>query len=165
MNRLYAVSLIFILAQAASAREQCMLARVTVYWSTGISGCDRAQGTGARLHAGHCAVDPEKIPYGSKVFFPDGPCVAVDSGPAVINRKAARLTGRNSRERDAIVIDRFFETKQQALSWEKAHPYFMTVQITDSRQERKEAPEGVGRIVAQINSSPQSTGVDFPGCH
>src|SRR6266702_4213331 len=115
MNRLYAISLIFFLVHVAAAREQSVLARVTVYWSTGISKCDRAQANGARLHAGLCAVDPEKIPYGSKVFFPDGPCIAVDTGPAVINRKAALLTGRNPRERSALVIDRFFETKRQAL--------------------------------------------------
>jgi hypothetical protein len=64
----------------------------------------------------HCAVDPQKIPYGSKVVFPDTVCVAVDCGSDVINRKAARLSGRNVAERNAIVIDRFFETKQKALA-------------------------------------------------
>ncbi len=162
MNRFYAVALVLFLAQAVSAREQSVLARVTVYWSTGISKCDRAHGTGARLRAGHCAVDPKRIPYGSKVFFPDGPCVAVDTGPAVINRKAALLTGRNPRERSALVIDRFFETKQQALCWAKAHPQFMTVRIVDSRQERKEHLEPIEKGVVQINSSPRSTGQDCP---
>ena len=162
MNRLYAIALIFFLAQAASAREQSVLARITVYWSTGVSKCDRAYATGARLRAGHCAVDPKRIPYGSKVFFPDGPCIAVDTGPAVINRKAARLTGRNPRERSALVIDRFFETKQEALSWEKMHPHFMTVRIVDSRQERKEQPEPIGKGVVQINSPPKSTSQDCP---
>jgi hypothetical protein len=120
-------------ATQALAREESLLARVTVYWSTGISKCDRAHATGARLRVGHCAVDPKKIPYGSKVFFPDGPCVAVDTGPAVINRKAARLSGRNGRERGALVVDRFFETKKAALAWERAHPHFMTLRIVSPR--------------------------------
>jgi hypothetical protein len=53
----------------------------------------------------------------------------VDSGPAVINRKAARSCGRTAAERNAIVVDRFFDTKQKALAWAKAHPRFMTVRI------------------------------------
>jgi hypothetical protein len=61
--------------------------------------------------------------------FPDAACVAVDSGPDVVNRKAARSCGRNAAERNAIVIDRFFDTKQEALTWAKAHPRFMTVRI------------------------------------
>jgi hypothetical protein len=78
---------------------------------------------------GHCAVDPKKIPYASKVVFPDAACMAVDSGPDVVNRKAARSCGRNADERNAIVIDRFFDTRQEALAWSKAHPHFMTVRI------------------------------------
>jgi hypothetical protein len=64
-----------------------------------------------------------------KVVFPDAVCMAVDCGTDVVNRKAARLSGRNVAERNAIVIDRFFETKEKALAWAKAHPHFMTVRI------------------------------------
>ena len=79
-------------------REQSMLARVTVYWAKGGSGSDRftrqhKTATGIRLKSGHCAVDPRRIPYGSQVIFPDGRFLAVDTGTAVINRKAARLCG------------------------------------------------------------------------
>jgi 3D (Asp-Asp-Asp) domain-containing protein len=115
-------------AAAALGGEESVLARVTVYWPG--EGQLRASWNGARLRAGHCAVDPDKIPYGSKVYFPDGPCVAVDTGPAVINRKAARLSGHNASQRNALVIDRFFESKEQALAWERAHPHFMTVRVT-----------------------------------
>jgi 3D (Asp-Asp-Asp) domain-containing protein len=108
--------------------EHSTLARVTVYWRGDGSG-DHASSNGARLRESHCAVDPKKIPYGSKVVFPDAVCLAVDCGTDVVNRKAARLSGRNVAERNAIVIDRFFETKQKALAWAKAHPHFMTVQI------------------------------------
>jgi hypothetical protein len=112
----------------AFAGEHAALARVTVYWPGEGSGANAAW-NGARLNEGHCAVDPKKIPYGSKVVFHDAECLAVDSGPDVVNRKAARLCGRSAPERDAIVIDRFFYTKQKALAWIKAHPHFMTVRV------------------------------------
>jgi 3D (Asp-Asp-Asp) domain-containing protein len=72
--------------------EHSVLARVTVYWHGEGSG-QHGSWNGARLRETHCAVDPKKIPYGSKVVFPDATCVAVDSGPGVVNRKAARLSG------------------------------------------------------------------------
>src|SRR5438034_10993619 len=99
----------FVLAASASAREQAMLARITVYWPG--EGQVRACSNGARLRAGHCAVDPKRIPYGSHVLFPDASCTAVDSGPAVVNRSAARSCGRTAAQRNAIVIDRFFESR------------------------------------------------------
>jgi 3D (Asp-Asp-Asp) domain-containing protein len=85
--------------------------------------------TGRRLHSGHCAVDPKRIPYGSKVVFPDRACTAVDTGPAVISRKAARACGRTASQLKAIVVDRFFETKREAMAWTNAHPHFMTLQV------------------------------------
>ena len=119
----------------AFAGEHTALARVTVYWPGEGSGANAAW-NGARLNEGHCAVDPKKIPYGSKIVFHDAECLAVDSGPDVVNRKAARLCGRSEIEREAIVIDRFFYTKQKALAWIKAHPQFMTVHV------RKPGTEG-----------------------
>jgi 3D (Asp-Asp-Asp) domain-containing protein len=118
-----------------SKREQSILARVTVYWAKGGSGSDgytrrHKCATGLRLQTGHCAVDPGKIAYGSRIVFPDGATLAaVDTGTAVKNRKAARLSGHTTHERNAIVIDRFFETKRQALSWASKNPLFMTVRI------------------------------------
>jgi 3D (Asp-Asp-Asp) domain-containing protein len=110
------------------AGEHSALARVTVYWHGKASGANAAW-NGERLREGHCAVDPKKIPYGSKVAFHDSECVAVDTGPDVVNRKAARSCGRSSAQRDAIVIDRFFQTKQKALAWANANQDFMTVRI------------------------------------
>src|SRR4051812_8824436 len=126
---------LFMFAPASRAAEQSVLARVTVYWASGGKGSDQWTrrhicSTGARLRVGHCAVDPRRIPYGSKVTFPDGTLLAVDTGGAVRSRKAARLSGRTAVERNAIVIDRFFETKQQALSWARRNPYFMFVRIS-----------------------------------
>jgi 3D (Asp-Asp-Asp) domain-containing protein len=110
------------------ASDRTALARVTVYWPSEGSAKSAAW-NGARLREYHCAVDPKKIPYGSKVTFDDGECTAVDSGPDVVKRKAARSCGRTTAERNAIVIDRFFDTKERALTWERAHPHFMTVRV------------------------------------
>jgi 3D (Asp-Asp-Asp) domain-containing protein len=117
-----------LLACQLFAKEQSTLARITVYWHRESSG-EHAAWNGTPLREEHCAVDPKRIPYGSKVVFPDAECVAVDSGPDVVNRKAARLCGRKADERNAIVIDRFFGSKQEALAWAQTHPHFMTVRI------------------------------------
>jgi len=126
MKLSYTVILLLSLASVALAREESILARVTSYWAD--EGPKYAS-TGRRLRAGHCAVDPKRIPYGSKVVFPDCTCTAVDTGPAVVSRKAARLCGRTASQLKAIVVDRFFETKREAMAWANAHPNFMTLQI------------------------------------
>lgn len=116
-------------------RDDSLLARVTVYWARGGRGSDRytqqhKSASGLRLQQGHCAVDPRKIPFGSKVVLPDGTTLnAVDTGTAVRNRKAARKGGRTSTERNAIVIDKFFETKRQALVWANSNPPFVNVKV------------------------------------
>lgn len=165
----FIAALVSVLATGGVAREEeTLLARITVYWPG--EGAPVACSNGKRLRAGHCAVDPEKIPYGSKVYFSDGPCVAVDTGPSVVNRKAARLSGRNSRERGALVIDRFFESKEQALAWERAHPHFMTVRVVSRRAPVRSRPEPIEQrstkttVVAQSNppaAGPQRAG-SFP---
>jgi hypothetical protein len=110
------------------ARDRTAFARVTVYWPGEGSGKSAAW-NGARLREDHCAVDPKTIPYGSKVMFGDGECMAVDTGPDVVKRKAARSSGRTTTERNAIVVDRFFDSKQKALTWASAHPHFMMVRV------------------------------------
>ena len=151
MKLFYTVIFFSLLASAAFARGESILARVTSYWAG--EGAKYAS-TGRRLHSGHCAVDPKRIPYGSHVVFPDATCTAVDSGPAVVNRKAARVTGRTVSQRNAIVIDRFFESREAALAWERSHPHFMTVRIVqpESREKSKvsgpEAPRNETRIAA-----------------
>ncbi len=128
-----AVAVILFWTATISASEVSVLARVTVYWRG--ERQQRACSNGARLRAGHCAVDPGRIPYGSRILFPDATCVAVDSGPDVVNRKAARLSGRTAAERNAIVIDRFFERRQEALSWANAHPQFMTLRVVTGEEQ------------------------------
>ena len=64
MKLFYTVIFFSLLASAAFAREESILARVTSYWAG--EGSSFAS-TGRRLHSGHCAVDPKRIPYGSKL--------------------------------------------------------------------------------------------------
>ncbi len=137
------------LAQTFAA-ENSLLARITVYWAG--EGQVRACSNGARLHNGHCAVDPRRIPYGSHILFPDANCVAVDSGPAVVSRTAARACARTPAQRSAIVIDRFFESKEAALSWERSHPYFMTVRVIapGSRNDSAETLAGASNVEGTI---------------
>ena len=137
-----AIAFALLFAPAAFAREQTVLARVTVYWAAADAQQQRAAYNGARLRPGHCAVDPDKIPYGSKVVFADGvECKAIDTGPAVVSRKAARLSGRNANQRNALVVDRFFDTKQEALAWADAHPHFMTLRVLEPGSDKKPLPE------------------------
>ena len=149
---LITIGFAFLLATPIFAAEDSLLARITVYWPG--EGQVRACSNGARLRAGHCAVDPKRIPFGSRVLFPDVTCVAVDSGPAVVSRKAARVTGRTTSQRNAIVIDRFFESREAALAWERSHPHFMTVRVMlpGSRVESKtlvaEIPKNETRTAA-----------------
>jgi 3D (Asp-Asp-Asp) domain-containing protein len=145
-------------------KPESMLARVTVYWASGGRGSDwytrrHKCSTGLRLRDGHCAVDPQRIPYGSNIILPDGTSLAaVDTGTAVRNRKAARLLGRSVTEKNALVIDRFFETKGQALAWANSHPHFIPVRVvppgrmeSTARGNRKPPP-----LLAA--ASPASTG-------
>jgi 3D (Asp-Asp-Asp) domain-containing protein len=136
MKLFYTVIFLLSLASATFAREESVLARVTSYWANeGTSG--EYDSTGGRLRPGHCAVDPKRIPYGSKVVFPDRVCTAVDTGPAVVNRKAARLCGRTASQLKVIVVDRFFETKLEAMAWTNAHSEFMILQIVPPGSDRE----------------------------
>jgi 3D (Asp-Asp-Asp) domain-containing protein len=126
MKSIFTVILLLSFASAACAREESVLARVTSYWA---SEGSKFASTGWRLQTGHCAVDPKKIPYGSKVVFPDAICTAVDTGTAVVSRKAARACGQTASQLKAIVVDRFFETKREATAWTNSHPEFMKLQI------------------------------------
>ena len=151
----------FLFAAPAFAREESLLARITVYWPG--EGQLRACSNGARLRVGHCAVDPKRIPFGSHVLFPDAACIAIDSGPAVVSRKAARVTGRTVAQRNAVVIDRFFESRAAALSWESRHPHFMTVRVfpAGSQDDSKESPPEVAKNQTPI-AAPEMKNFEAP---
>jgi len=136
MRRLTIIFLLGIIGAANGAyRNDSLLARVTVYWAHGGRGSDRysrqhESATGQRLRQGHCAVDPKKIPYGSCVILPGGSARrAGETARAVQNSDGARRAGRTTGERNAIVIDKFFETKQQALTWANSNPPFVNVKV------------------------------------
>jgi 3D (Asp-Asp-Asp) domain-containing protein len=126
MKLSYTVLFLLLLATPVLAREESVLARVTSYWAGEGS---KFASTGRRLHPGHCAVDPKRIPYGSKVVFPDAVCTAVDTGTAVVSRKAARLCGRTASQLKAIVVDRFFDTQREAEEWSNGHSEFMMLRV------------------------------------
>jgi hypothetical protein len=149
-----AITFTLLFIPAVLAREQTVLARVTVYWASSDAKQQQAAYNGARLRSGHCAVDPARIPYGSKVVFGDGDeCKAIDTGPAVVSRKAARLSGRNAAQRDAIVVDRYFETKGEALAWADTHPHFMTLQVVAPGSKKRSLPEH-NTMLTQTNATP-----------
>src|SRR5512133_2208868 len=110
MKRLITIAgLVLSFACQPFASERTALARVTVYWPGEGSGKSAAW-NGARLREDHCAVDPKKIPYGSKVIFGDSECVAVDTGPDVVNRKRPpylQTKLRAGTKRGSTIHDRF----------------------------------------------------------
>ena len=153
MKKFYTIGFLFLFAAAAFAHEETVLARVTGYWAHGEGGSGgTAASNGARLRVGHCAVDPKRIPYGSKVVFPDLTCVAVDTGPAVVSRKSARFCGRTAAQKNALVVDRFFETKREAVEWSNSHPQFMTLQIVPVGSHSDAAPP----VPTATTSSPRA---------
>jgi 3D (Asp-Asp-Asp) domain-containing protein len=153
----------WVLAVNALGAADPLLARVTVYWAGGGRGSDRytsqhKSATGARLQQGHCAVDPRKIPYGSRVVLPDGSSLAaVDTGSAVRNRKAARLSGRNNFERSALVIDKFFETKREALAWANKNPPFVQVRVVPPNVASMAKPNITNSQRIALNPQPIAT--------
>ena len=157
-----------ILASTAQA-EQTMLARVTVYWARGGGGSDKwtrnhQAATSVRLRSGHCAVDPRRIPYGSKVTLPDGTLIAVDTGKHVRTRRAARVSGRSTAERNAIVVDRFFETKTQALAWARKNPHFMQVRVQSPNERVAASPNATTKaaLPARQTASKLRVGKNTP---
>ncbi len=109
------------------------LARVTAYWAgegdyyTG--KC--LSSTGIHLHDGHCAVDPRIIPYGSVVEIAGvGRYVAVDTGSAVISREAAREAAHTTEERNALVIDLFFESRRDGERFAASGPKYAAISWT-----------------------------------
>jgi 3D (Asp-Asp-Asp) domain-containing protein len=107
------------------------LARLTAYWP-GEAGdpytVHHESSTGIHLHVGHCAVDPNIIPYGSVVEIPGvGEFLAVDTGSAVVARTAALRAGVNTAERGALVIDLFFEHACDGERFASESPKFVDI--------------------------------------
>ena len=134
MKRLVLIVGFLLLCRFVLGSEQSIILRVTTYWRE--EGQLRAASNGSRLCNGRCAVDPKRNPYGSKIVLGNEELIAVDTGSAVVSRKAARLSGRTAAERNAVVIDRYFETKAQALAWESSHTHFLRARIVPPEPRR-----------------------------
>jgi 3D (Asp-Asp-Asp) domain-containing protein len=112
---------------APTVKIETHLARLTVYWPEEGDHYTkrRLSSSGFQLRDGHCAVDPKVIPYGSVVKIPGmGEYVAVDTGPAVVSRRAARQAGRTSQERNALVVDVYCSSPSKAQVFEANAPDF-----------------------------------------
>ncbi len=106
------------------------LARLTAYWSGEGDYYTRRHisSTGIILHNGHCAVDPTIIPYGSVVQIEGlGTYLAVDTGTAVVSRRAARESGHNRSERHALVVDLYFESRRDGEQFAANGPKFAAI--------------------------------------
>ena len=70
----------------------------------------------------------EGDPYGSIVEIAGvGQFLAVDTGSAVIDRTAARSAGHSDAERDALVIDLFFEDRTAGEKFAASGPLFASI--------------------------------------
>jgi 3D (Asp-Asp-Asp) domain-containing protein len=105
------------------------LARITAYYTQEDAWTAKHESsTGVRLHEGVCAVDPKLIPYGSLLQIPGmGNYVAVDTGSAVISRQAAVGSARTAAERNALVVDLFFESRAEAENFAAHGPAYAAV--------------------------------------
>jgi 3D (Asp-Asp-Asp) domain-containing protein len=83
--------------------------RLTAYWLGQDPDTSRFKSsTGYTLKPGKsCAVDPKIIPYGSTVVINGKEFKAIDTGTAVVSKKASR--GK------LPVVDLFFKTERQAM--------------------------------------------------
>jgi 3D (Asp-Asp-Asp) domain-containing protein len=111
------------------ATRQGRLACLTAYWPGEDHYTNRKlSSTGVLLRDGYCAVDSSIIPYGSVVTILGlGSYVAVDTGTAVIARKAAKESGHTSQERSALVIDLYFASRQAGEFFSREGPKFAMV--------------------------------------
>jgi 3D (Asp-Asp-Asp) domain-containing protein len=131
-------------------------ARVTAYWA-----CDgdyytrhHISSTGIRLHNGHCAVDPTVIPYGSVVQIDGlGTYLAVDTGTAVVSRRAARKSGHNHDERHALVVDVYFESRSAGEHFAANGPKFASITWYTPGTETASDPQPMHGLVAFNDAS------------
>lgn len=138
---------------ASHPKSEGRLARLTAYWA-GEGDYYTGRGmssTGIHLHEGHCAVDPHIIPYGSEVEIAGvGTYLAVDTGSAVISRTAARETGHNSEERNALVIDLYFESRRGGEKFASNGPKYASI-TWHAPSAAKNVVKKTGTLVADDN--------------
>jgi 3D (Asp-Asp-Asp) domain-containing protein len=116
-------------ADAAATPVPTHLARITAYWpGEDYFTTHKRSATGVRLRPGFCAVDPNLIPYGSLVIIPGvGNFLAMDTGTAVISRKAAKESGHTRTERSALVVDIYFASRKAGELFMRDSPKFAMI--------------------------------------
>jgi 3D (Asp-Asp-Asp) domain-containing protein len=136
------------------------LARVTAYWSGEGDYYTRHHiaSTGIHLHQGHCAVDPRIIPYGSVVNIQGlGSYLAVDTGTAVVSRRAARESGHTRAQRAALVIDLYFESRRAGEQFAANGPKFASITWSKPGPVATNDPvSNPGSLVASGDEPPRS---------
>jgi 3D (Asp-Asp-Asp) domain-containing protein len=128
------------------------LARVTAYWPSEGDYYTRhgVASTGVHLHDGHCAVDPNIIPYGSVVAIAGiGTFLAVDTGTAVIERTAAREAGHTYAEKHALVVDLFFESRRAGEAFAASTAKWAPVSWWTPGQKTSDAKSARGMFAAE----------------
>ena len=140
-----------------SPSDKTITVRRTGYWSHPYDGDEDSvlgnSSTGlANLREGiSCAVDPNLIPYGSKIIFPDiGVRIAMDTGSAVSANTAARSSGENV----DTTIDIYYVNKTSADQQLNSVPEVITVTIQPPRSGIKQI--GTNRFAATSYKYGQS---------
>jgi 3D (Asp-Asp-Asp) domain-containing protein len=144
----------------ASGKALVRLARLTAYWSGEGDYYTRhhISSTGVHLHTGHCAVDPSIIPYGSVVSIDGlGSYLAVDTGTAVVSRRAARESGHNRGERAALVIDLYFENRRDGERFAANGPKFAAITWTKPGMTADVEPETTIPTLPAITDAATNT--------
>lgn len=97
--------------------------RITAYWPGQDYWTSRYKSsTGYTLKSGiSCAVDPKIIPYGSKVVINGREFKAIDTGSAVVSKKASR--GRYP------IVDLFFNCERTAMRELAKLPRYAIVEV------------------------------------
>lgn len=148
------------------------LARVTAYWPGEVNGDydtnRRLSSTGAHLHTGHCAVDPNVIPYGSIISIAGvGRFTAVDTGSAVVSRQAARLAAKTPEEEKALVVDLFFDNAADGEKFAATGPRYAAITWggpdlsvkPEVRESRRRFEEDTQDMVAWVQAPERVTGL------
>jgi hypothetical protein len=116
-------------------------------------------------------VDPLKIPYGSVVQIPGmGNYLAVDTGSAVVSRQAAVCSAHTADQRQALVVDLFFENRKDAEQFAAHGPTFAAVSWTkpltaaDAPKNPRALPAVVARPapVYELASAPSMDEMRMP---
>jgi 3D (Asp-Asp-Asp) domain-containing protein len=112
--------------QPTPAPKNRVLARITYYTKDEDYYSSRGQtSTGEPLRSGVCAVNPDKIPFYKHVHVEGiGTFRALDSGSAVVSRKAAREAARTKAEHNALVVDIYCRSQREAARMEANNPLY-----------------------------------------